>query len=277
MTNSLGNKFKEKYRLVISDSESFEERISFRFTLVSLVVTLILSMLVLIVLTSVIIAFTPLREYIPGYGSAKERDQIWMLTQKVDSLEMIYEQNAAIEKSIRAIVLGEYEQMSAESDTISENVIKDTVMLFTKMDSILLKVKTLNGNKNIAKNTDIQKVKPQGTTYAYMFSPIVGFIQQITPTANGGIDLQCGHLSNVCAVNAGTVVLADKSGNNNVCVILHPDNIVSVYRMPSRLNVYVGQAVKAKQVLSVSDEEQIVHFELWVNGNMVNPKEYIMF
>ncbi|MBO4582276.1 MAG: M23 family metallopeptidase [Bacteroidales bacterium] len=277
MANSWGDKLKDKYRLVISDSESFEERISFRFTPISLAVTLILSMLVLVVLTSIIIAFTPLREYIPGYGSAKERNQIWMLTQKVDSLETIYRQNAAIEKSIRAIVLGEYEQMSADDDTISQNVIKDTMMLFTKMDSILLNIKVHNGNRNVAKNEDIHKIKPQATARSYMLSPIVGRIQQIEPAVNGGINIQCGNLCKVCAVNAGTIVYADISGSNSICVVHHPDDIVSVYRMPSRLSVAAGQAVKAKQVLSVSDEEQVVHFELWVKGNMVDPERYIMF
>lgn len=269
-------KLKEKYRLVVLNDASFKEKISFRFTPMSLAVMLVVFMVIMVAVTTVLIAFTSLREYIPGYGSTSQRDQIWALTQKMDSLETMYEQNAEIEKGIRAIVLGEYEMVPEEDTSNMQAVVQDTVMLFTRLDSILMKIKLVNEDKKGSK-TEVEKVKPQAKNISYMFSPVVGGISGITSSLGGGVDIACEPKSSVCAVSVGTVVYVNRENHYNVCVIHHPDNMVTVYRTQARMAVMSGQSVKAKQVIAVSDREQTVHFELWVNGVNENPEKYIMF
>lgn len=274
--SSITEKIKEKYRLVVLHDASFKEKLSFRFTPMSMVCFFVVFMVVMVAITTVLIAFTSLREYIPGYGSTGQRDQIWALTQKMDSLTAMYEQNAAIEKGIRAIVLGEYEQEPEEDTANMQAVVQDTVMLFTRLDSILMKIKLINEDKKDNK-AKIEKIKPQAKNISYLFSPVVGNIDGIASSVNGGVDITCGAQSNVCVVNVGTVVYVSKENTCNVCIIHHPDNMITVYRTRARMMVMAGEPVKAKQVIAVTDREETVHFELWVNGISERPEKYIMF
>jgi len=67
--STLRQKLLHKYRLVILNEETFEERLSFKLTKLNLFVLISVSVILLIAGTTVLIAFTPLREYIPGYSS----------------------------------------------------------------------------------------------------------------------------------------------------------------------------------------------------------------
>ena len=64
-------KLLHKYRLVILNEDTFEERISFRLTRLNVFVLISISTIFLIVATTILIAFTSLREYIPGYSSTE--------------------------------------------------------------------------------------------------------------------------------------------------------------------------------------------------------------
>ncbi len=58
---------KHKHRFVVLDTDTYKEKFSFQLSGANLFVTLGITMIVLIMLTTVLIAFTPLRELIPGY------------------------------------------------------------------------------------------------------------------------------------------------------------------------------------------------------------------
>ena len=63
-----------KYRLVVMNDETFEERLSFRLSRLNVFIAVGASVIILIIITTYIIAFTPLREYIPGYGNKSDRN-----------------------------------------------------------------------------------------------------------------------------------------------------------------------------------------------------------
>merc|ERR1711964_969791 len=79
-------KLLHKYRLVILNESTFEEKISFKLSRLNVFVTGSLFMIGLIGLTTLLIAFTPLREYIPGYSSTRLKKEATELTYKTDSL-----------------------------------------------------------------------------------------------------------------------------------------------------------------------------------------------
>ena len=78
---------KNKHRFVVIDNETYKERISFQLTPINLVVTLAIAMVVLIMITSVIIVFTPLRRVIPGYINNEMIEQTYRNAQRLDSLQ----------------------------------------------------------------------------------------------------------------------------------------------------------------------------------------------
>lgn len=99
-------KLRNKYRLVIMNDITFEERLSFRLTRLNVFVTLGTTIILLIVLTTLLISLTPLREYIPGYTDVQLYKRVYELQNKTDSLERIFAQKDLYFRNIRRIVEG---------------------------------------------------------------------------------------------------------------------------------------------------------------------------
>ena len=74
---------KHKHRLIVLDSDTFTEKFTFKLTGINLFTAIGLSVIILIILTTVLIAFTPLREYIPGYSNEKMEAQTYKNAEKI--------------------------------------------------------------------------------------------------------------------------------------------------------------------------------------------------
>ena len=90
----LAKKLLHKYRLVILNEDTFEERFAIKLTRLNVFVIGALSTIFLIAITTIFIAFTPLREYIPGYSSTKLKKEATTLSYKTDSLQQVIALNA---------------------------------------------------------------------------------------------------------------------------------------------------------------------------------------
>lgn len=115
---NLRKKLFVKNRLVILNENTFEEIFSFRLTLMNVFVTLTLGSIVLILITTFIIAFTPLREFIPGYSSSQLKKNATELALKSDSLETAIKKNEAYIKGIQKVLNGELEYAKFDKDSI---------------------------------------------------------------------------------------------------------------------------------------------------------------
>lgn len=113
-----------KNRLVVLNEDSFEEIFSLRLTLMNVFVTATIGAIVIITVTTFIIAFTPLREYIPGYSSSKLRRDATQLALKADSLSNALQKNEAYLKSVVKVLNGdlEYQKVNKDSIMASESV-----------------------------------------------------------------------------------------------------------------------------------------------------------
>lgn len=107
-----------KTRLVILNEDTFEEIFSFKLTLMNVFVTFTLGGIFLILITTFIIAFTPLREFIPGYSSSELKRNATELTIKSDSLETALKKNEAYIKGIQKVLKGELEYAKFNKDSI---------------------------------------------------------------------------------------------------------------------------------------------------------------
>jgi len=114
----LHNKLFTKNRLVILNEETFEELFSFKLNLMNVFVALTSGAILLITCTTFIIAFTPLREFIPGYSSSKLKRDATELALKSDSLTLLLQQNEAYIKSIQKVLNGELEYAKFNKDSI---------------------------------------------------------------------------------------------------------------------------------------------------------------
>lgn len=107
-----------KNRLVILNDETFEEVFSLRLTLMNVFVFATLGAIIIIFVTTLIIAFTPLREYIPGYPSGKLKREATELALKSDSLEFAIKKNEAYLESIKKVLTGNLEYAKVNKDSI---------------------------------------------------------------------------------------------------------------------------------------------------------------
>lgn len=98
---------KHKHRLIVMDSDTFTEKFTFNLTGINLFTAVGLSIIALIVLTIVLVAFTPLREYIPGYSNEEMEILTYKNTEKIDSLSNVINQQELMLKNIKMIVYGE--------------------------------------------------------------------------------------------------------------------------------------------------------------------------
>jgi len=107
-----------KNRLVILNEDTFEEIFSFKLTLMNVFVVFSLGGIFLILITTFIIAFTPLREFIPGYSSSELKRNATELAIKSDSLTVALKKNEAYIKGIQKVLRGELEYAKFNKDSI---------------------------------------------------------------------------------------------------------------------------------------------------------------
>jgi hypothetical protein len=107
-----------KNRLIIINEDTFEEIFSFKLNIMSVFVSLSLGAIFLIGSTTILIAFTPLRELIPGYSSTKLKRDATVLALKSDSLSFALKKNEAYIKSIQKVLNGELDYAKFNKDSI---------------------------------------------------------------------------------------------------------------------------------------------------------------
>jgi hypothetical protein len=115
---NLKNKLFSKYRLVILNEDTFEELFSVRLNLINFFIVGTLDIIFLILITTYIIAFTPLREYIPGYSSTQLKREATELALKSDSLTLALQKNEAYIESIRKVLTGQLDYAKFNKDSI---------------------------------------------------------------------------------------------------------------------------------------------------------------
>ena len=278
----LRRKLLHKYRLVILNESTFEEKISFKLSRLNVFVTGTLCIIGLIALTTLIIAFTPLREYIPGYSSTALKRQATVLTYKTDSLVNVLNYTNRYIDNIRLVLRGEVENNAVNRDSLFEPVKIDpaTVDLSPiREDSILRAQVALEDKYNLFERSG-------GTGNIVLFSPVSGTVSEYysAESKHYAVDVVAPLETPVKAVANGTVIFAEWTAETGYVIILeHQNGLVSVYKHNGSLNKNQGDVVTAGEVIaSVGNTGELttgphLHFELWANGTPVNPMDYLDF
>lgn len=279
------NKLRDKYRLVVMNDTTFEERISFRLTRLNVFIALGTLSIVLIALTILLIAFTPLKEYIPGYTDVGLQKKVYNLAIKADSLETAFRQQDVYMRSIRNILEGK-----PINDTIvetqTESINYDSLVLDASANDSILRAEYESQNQfdlYFDEEGELYSNNPMDITY---FTPLKGIITNHFSIADKhyAIDIVAKKNETIKATLDGTVIFADwtvKTGH--VIAIQHYKNIISIYKHNSALLKKAGSLVKAGDPIAIIGESgelstgPHLHFELWQNGTPVNPLNYMTF
>lgn len=275
-------KLLHKYRLVILNEDTFEERLSFKLTRLNLFVAITSSAILLIALTTFIIAFTGLREYIPGYSSTKLKKQATELAYKTDSLQTALMLNNQYYESIRRVLTGDLEVSDLNRDSILNSQQIDSEYLDlspSRADSLLREEVALEDKYNVLKTagSDIEFA---------LFPPAKGPITEgyNIKTRHYAVDIVVAKNAPIKSVADGRVIFAEWSaGTGYVMIIEHNYGLLSVYKHNSSLTKEQGDFVKSGEVIATAGSTgelttgPHLHFELWNEGNPVNPTDYIDF
>ena len=275
-------KLLHRYRLVILNDETFEERISFNINKLNIALVVAVVSLLLVALTSVLIAFTPLREYVPGYTTAAVKNKATDLVYEVDSLETELEQTKRYFESVQNVLLGKVSASEIKRDSLitqDTSKLKDLDLAPSEADSLLRKQVEEKDKYNLlpeaVSNTDFT-----------LFAPVRGTISRNfqAKKKHYGIDVNAKEGSPIKAVRDGTVIFSEWTvETGNVIILEHQYNLISVYKHNKNLLKKQGDLVKSGEVIArlgntgeLSDGAHL-HFELWSDGYPVNPEDYINF
>ncbi|MFP4844572.1 M23 family metallopeptidase [Winogradskyella sp. PE311] len=278
----LAKKLLHKYRLVVLNEDTFEERFAIKLTRLNVFVLTSLSAIFLVFFTILLIAFTPLREYIPGYSSAKLKKQASILNYKTDSLVNELEVNKQYYASIRKVLTGDVKTVDFNRDSIIEAAKNDIDILqvsTNKEDSLLREKVEKEDKYNLFDDSSNQ-------SNFVLFPPVNGTISEEydIEERHYAVDVVVASNTPVKATADGTVIFAEWTVETGYVVILeHNQELISVYKHNSAITKTQGDLVKAGEVIALSGNTgelstgPHLHFELWSKGYPVNPTNFIDF
>lgn len=272
-------KLRNKYRLVILNDDTFEEKISLKLSRLNVFLVATLSILLLIGLTTLLIAFTPLREYIPGYASTELRRQAIELAYTTDSLESRIEIQQQYLDNIQRILRGDTLETTPLADTNVTVAATPLDQAITPADSALRALADEEDRFNLPSGSD------DISTFTF-FAPVKGLVSGIydPQVDHQAVDVVAPKNTPVKACLNGVVLFAGWTvETGHVIIVQHTENLISVYKHNSALLKRQGDAVRSGEALAIignSGEQSTgphLHFELWHNGIPVNPQNYISF
>ena len=280
------NKLRDKYRLVVMNDITFEERLSFRLTRLNVLILLSVISILLIGLTTLLIAFTPLREYIPGYTDVTLNQRVYNLQAKADSMERVFYQRELFIQNIKNIMEGKSVQDTiVQPDSLDSRY--DSITMQRSVEDSILRAEYEKQNRfdlyYDGQNVLYENSSRHNITF---FKPLDGIVTNNFSLSENhlGIDIVAKQNETVKATLDGTVIFSDWTlETGHVIAIQHPNNFISVYKHNSALLKQQGDIVKSGDPIAIigdSGEQSSgphLHFELWANGSPVNPLDYISF
>jgi len=279
-----------RYRLVVMNDDTFEEKISLSLTPLKLFIMVGSTIIIMIALVISLIAFTSLREYIPGYTDVGIWRKLIDISHRSDSLEKeILAKNEYL-ANLGKVLQGKVENMD---DAINYNK-PDTTQKYKHLDinptheevKLRERVEAVQDQYDLAAEPKVKASEKVEINSYFFYTPVKGIISNAfnADEKHFGIDIVAKDNEPIKATMDGTVILATwSSETGHTITVQHTNHIISVYKHNSTLLKKVGNAVKAGEPIAIignSGEHTSgphLHFELWYNGIPIDPQDYISF
>ncbi|MCK9400389.1 MAG: M23 family metallopeptidase [Bacteroidales bacterium] len=280
-------KLRNKYKLVILNDETYEEKISFKLSRLNVFVASGTIAILLIIITTIIIAFTRLREYIPGYTDVNLYEQLYKIEELTDSLDADARQKSLYLENLRLI-------LSGKDTTIISPLKEDTVGNYSNISSFASRddsafreefEEQMMGSEVRIPDRDHGGSRPDISSFSF-FTPLRGIVtSKFDPASRHyGVDIVSVQNEAIKATLDGVVIFKGWTLETGYTVCLqHENDLVSVYKHNSAILKEQGSYVKAGDPIAIigsSGEYSTgphLHFELWYNGVPVDPTDFIKF
>ena len=270
-----------RYRLVVINETTFEERFFFRVSQLNIFLLVLLFVTFITIGSFFLVAYTPLKEFIPGYTSHFIRKEAIRNTFMLDSINLEFQKQDRFIKSIKSALTGETDleenSFLIAKDQSPELLNSDNTL--SEADS-LLRLEVIQEDKYNVIPNDLSNVK------YLLYSPAAGPISQKydAEKRHFAVDIALEEHAPVMAVAHGTVIFAEWTAETgHVIIVKHDYGLLSVYKHNSYLEKSQGDLVRAGEVIAKSGNTGELstgwhlHFELWFNGYSVDPTNFIEF
>ena len=270
-------RWRNKFRFVILNDDTFAEVLTVKLSPLNIFTGSVFAILFTIAITTLVIAYTPLKEMIPGYASSKLRRESINLALKADSLETSVRLNKQYINAIQRILNGEVIDSvlidMQEADSLDAVVLSSP----SAQDSAFRQWVEEENEFTLDQNAPELDI-PQ------LMAPVDGLVTSSFESGKEhyAVDLAAPKNTPVKSCYEGTVVYADwSSETGHVIIVQHERNLLSAYKHNSALLKSVGDYVRSGEAIAIignSGENSTgphLHFELWYDGYAINPEEYI--
>jgi murein DD-endopeptidase MepM/ murein hydrolase activator NlpD len=281
----LSQRLKDKYRLIIYNDNTFEEMGFVRLKGFNLLWIIGAIGFILVFLTFILVAYTSVRELIPGYPDSKLKREIVMNALKLDSLQHELDMRDKYFININNILAGR-DPLDYSAPKKDSTKVKNIKFRKSMKDSLLRKQVEEEEQFNLLLDNKPRQNSVQKLSQIHFFTPLRGVVTNgfNSETAHYGIDIVAGPNEVIKAVLDGTVIMASWTIETGYVIqIQHENNLVSIYKHNAEILKRIGNHVVAGEPIAiVGNSGELttgphLHFELWNNGQPVNPQDYIVF
>jgi murein DD-endopeptidase MepM/ murein hydrolase activator NlpD len=283
MSNTSKDKKVTHFRLSLLDAKTHQQFKSVRFTRTSFIITIVCSIVIFCAAIFSIIAFTPIRTFIPGYPDADTKRAAIQNAIKADSLESVIYKWELYAKNLRRVLEGEsgldIDSLMTSSRRQAEAA-KDAKLL-KQQDSLLRK----NVQEEEMFEISGRNARSLPIEGMHFFTPLKGIVtQSYDPAIHPFVDIAAAEGTVVNAVADGTVIFTGWSEETGYTIQLqHDSDIISIYKHTDKLIKNVGDKVKAGTPIALVGNTGSLttgphlHFELWYKGESMDPAKHINF
>lgn len=270
------------FRIFVRDEETKEYLWSLRMTKTSFFVTLVSLIVMLCALVYCVIAYTPVKTFIPGYPDAQSKRTAIQNAIKVDSLERLIYRWEIYSENLKRAVEG---KEPIKIDSIIKASKKDAadvhdISFLNRRDS-LLRENVKEEEQFEISNRRQRDLPIEGL---HFFTPLKGVVSQNYDATHPYIDITAPEGSVVKATLDGTVIHSGwNEDTGHTIQIQHTDDIISIYKHNEKLLKKTGDKVKAGTAIALVGNSGSLstgthlHFELWHKGEAIDPTKYIKF
>ena len=273
--------FKFKYKLTITNENTLEEIVGIHVSKLNGVSVLLSAVMVIFLIASLIIAFTPLRNYLPGYMNSEVREQVVLNALRADSLQQMLERQRMYILNVQDIISGTVKVDSVHSIDSLTVVRSEELMERTQAEDEFRKQYEETERYNLTTIDNAPVV-----TGLIFFRPTRGMVSSVFDAnkRHFGIDIAASPNESVLATLDGTVIMATYTADTGYVIqVQHNQNLVSVYKHCGSLLKKEGDVVKAGEAIALvgnTGEKTTgphLHFEIWNRGRALDPSKYIVF
>ncbi|MCE5347270.1 MAG: M23 family metallopeptidase [Bacteroidales bacterium] len=277
--------WRQKYRFSVLNDLTFEEVWRIRLTRYNAFLLIAVLIIFIIGATASLIAFTNLKEFIPGYPDVTMRRNILMSAIRLDSLDRELALRDIYFNNLNSIISG---KQPAEISVRQDSTLNYKAISFsTSSRDSALRVKVENEERFNLTLSPSPTESFSNIAGLHFFPPIKGIIsgKYDVRTKHFGTDIVTKPRALVSAALDGTVIFTGWTMETGFVIeVQHPDDIVTIYKHNASLLKETGDLVRAGEAIAVvGDSGEMytsgphLHFEIWYKGNPLDPEKHVIF